>query len=132
MDAGAYESMVREMCEYVGLEDWKKVIRTRHLMIGEMLAGLIYDDQADASQLHVYFELGPTFPERDTSLYARMLAANLGRQGWLPGYLGLDPDTGQGVYHICIDLSTRPQGKWLADFLAAQADAASLLFQQLQ
>ena len=132
MDSNSYENMVREMCAYVGLEDCSQIIRTRHLMIGDVLTGLIYDEQADPGHLHIYFELGPTFPERDPELYAKMLAANLDRQAELSGHLGLDPDTGQGVYHILLDMKARPGGKWLADFLATQADAASLLFKQLQ
>jgi hypothetical protein len=67
----------------------------------------------------VFVELGQTYPERDASLYARMLESNLLPLGGMSGRYGLHPHSRQAVYFMSLDMAN-VSGAQLAPILESQ------------
>lgn len=133
MDINAYERLIKDLCESVGIENWNEILRSQHIMVGDYVVGLINEDNdIYANELSIYVELGPIFPEREPDLYRRMLVANLERNPALTGRFGVHPDTGSAVYYIRLDMSQHMGANALVDLLNTQVNAAVAVFNTLK
>jgi hypothetical protein len=114
----SYEELIRDLCRCAGIEGADEVVRTQHVQYGDKLIGLIPEDTPDGLILAVYIEVGQTWPDHDSSLYERMLTANVTASPDLPGHYGLHPTSHQAVYCMRFDLEGM-QGDRLASLLDA-------------
>ncbi len=133
MEMHAYERLIKDLCECVGIENWRDILQGQHIMVGDYVVGLINEENdIYANELSVYIELGPIFPEREPDLYRRMLVANLERNPALTGCFGVHPDTGSAVYYIRLDTSQHMDANALVEILNTQVNASVALFNNLK
>jgi hypothetical protein len=122
MNALSYERIVKDLCDCVGLSDWRQVAASGHIEVAGRTVGLMADD--DGSDLFIYIDLGPVFPDRDRALCRSMLIANAQCQTVPAGRFGLHPKSGDAVYHIRLPMPSVTDGSTLASLLVAQIGAA--------
>lgn len=130
MNTPAYEKLIEDLCESAGIAGWAEVASSRHVQVGNQLIGFIPVLHGDVPSLSIYVELGQTFPERDTAIYQRLLAANLQSDPELLGHFGLHPESHQAVYKFSVGLETM-RGVELAGLLDTQAGLATRCMQAL-
>jgi hypothetical protein len=126
----AYELLIRELCESADIPDWEEIARTQHITIDGNLVALVNEVHSEQPTLSVHVTLGPTFPERDGELYARMLAANIDKAQDMPGHYGLHPTGRQAVYTLSLDIESLT-GAQLAELLETQIVLAKRRMQEL-
>ncbi|MDF2467354.1 MAG: Tir chaperone protein (CesT) family [Ramlibacter sp.] len=127
MDTAAYENLIRQLCEAHGSPDATNgVIACKHLEVEGRLVGLI---PRDDSGLDVFIELQQTYPDRDHSLYEKILRGNISAGSDLMGFFGLHPEGIRVVYRMRLpdDLS----GEELSALLLGQIQAASQALQTI-
>lgn len=124
MRPASYEAVIEGLCEVAGVDGAAQIVEGQHVTLDGRLVGLIPDLDAEVPTLSVYIELGPTFPERDSALYARLLAENLAAPRFLPGRWGLHPETHEAVYALTVDLASL-DGAGLAALLETEIPRAT-------
>lgn len=127
MDAAAYESLIRQLCEAHGSPDATMgAITCKHIEIEGRLIGLI---PREDSGLDVFIEMEQTYPDRDRSLYEKILRGNISSGADLMGFFGLHPEGNRVVYRMRLadDLS----GEELSAALLGQIGVASQALQTI-
>jgi hypothetical protein len=71
----AYAELIRDFCEAADIGSWNDVVQSKHVAMEDRLIGLIPMD-GELPTLSVCIELGQTYPDRDGSVYERLLAAD--------------------------------------------------------
>jgi hypothetical protein len=127
MDTAAYESLIRQLCDAHGSPDATNgVIACKHIEIEGHLVGLI---PREDSGLDVFIEMEQTYPDRDQSLYEKILRGNVSSGPDLIGFFGLHPEGNRVVYRM--RLADNLSGEELSTALLGQIGAASQALQAI-
>lgn len=118
-----YQCFVAGLCDFLGLSDWRQIVRSGHLEIDGKTVGLVRPLSlgtglcAAEGGVSVFIDLGPMPELRRAKWQQAMLVANLMAGKCTDGCYGLHPVSGNGVYHLFHPPNEPPQV--LADRLDA-------------
>lgn len=127
MDTAAYESLISQLCEAHGSPGATSgVIACQHLEIEGRLVGLI---PQEGFGLDVFIEMEQTYPDRDRSLYEKILRGNISLGADLIGFFGLHPEGNRVVYRMRLPADLT--GEELSAALLGQMAAASQALQTI-
>lgn len=127
MDAFAYEDLIRQLCEAHGSpEAAEGAIACWHIELEGRLVGLIPGVETG---LDVFIEMDQTYPDRDQTLYEKILCANIASGPELMGFFGLHPEGSRVAYRMRLqgDLS----GEKLSALLLSQMQTAVQAYRSL-
>lgn len=127
METAAYENLIRQLCELHGSPDATDgAIGCKHIELGGRLIGLI---PREHSGLDVFIEMEQTYPDRDHSLYQKILRGNISAGADLMGFFGLHPEGDRIAYRMRLpgDIS----GEELSALLIDQTQAAEQALQTI-
>jgi hypothetical protein len=101
-----YEIVVHAFCDAADIADWREVVKTQHVQVGERLIGLVPDFHAEPATLTLCIELGQTQVEQDARAYERMLIANMPGEDAYGGWFAVHPQSLQAVYCLRMPLES--------------------------
>jgi hypothetical protein len=131
MNSSRYESLVKDLCQVAGLDDYHAVVDSRHIEVDGHVVGLIHDeDDLHSNELSIYVELDTVVPMSGPDLYLRLLQANVERRRGLRGHFGVHPETGHATYCLQVEAGPELEGAVLVDLLHAQVCGAASVLEQ--
>lgn len=109
-----YESLVRELCQVVGIPDAETVLNRRCLEIEGFEVQLLHFEN-DPEALYLNFNYGMVTAGRTLRVFRLLLEANLTIYAQDQAQVGLEPETGTVLLIVRVGLTDEVDGAWLAD-----------------
>jgi len=116
-----FDSLLRDLCDAVGLPDPEQMVARRQLQVEGFDVLLDYlEDDPDA--FYLYFQFGIVTAGRTLIVYRLMLEANLLIYAQDQAQFGMDSDTGGIVLLVRIGLTPDVTGEWLGSLMVDYAE----------
>ena len=121
MSLDRFSSLVRDLCELLGLPDAEAILESRLLEVEgfDVLIDFIEEDQ---SAIYLNFYYGIVTSGRTLNVFRLLLEANLAIYAQDQAQLGLDEETGGVVMIVRVPFCDEVNAEWLANLLGHYAE----------
>lgn len=128
-----FETLLREFCKAVNVEEVDRLLETGHLRVDDFDIAVIHDEELDPELIFVYTDFGELPADRPKRLvYRSMLESNYFIANSHDGILAIQPDTKRAVMTARVNMSHVNSGTEFAQILSGYVDHAERWHESLK